>query len=262
MSPATHWQGEPIATWESVWGVPGVEAWSSIDSTNLRARELVRGGARPWTVVIAEEQTAGRGRAGRPWASPAGEGIWFSVVTPASEGALLVLPLRVGAAVARVVRNLGGAEQVGLKWPNDLWWRDRKLGGILCEAVGERAVAGVGLNLHAPGGEGFDTRPVGLTEIVGDRVSPARLIGEFVSRMRIEVEGGAPRLSAREVEHLRECDILADRAVRCEPGPGGIARGVAPDGALRIETGRGERKLYAGTVRPIGPPPRPSGDVG
>lgn len=261
MSRLTHWQGEPIAAWEALWGVPAVEAWSSVASTNLRARELVDSGVRPWAVVVAEEQTAGRGRNGRAWASGPGAGVWFTVVVPAVEGAVRVLPLRVGAAVARVVRGLAGAEQVGLKWPNDLWWRDRKLGGILCEAVGEGAVAGIGLNLASPDGEGFDTRPVGLDEIVGARVSSGRLVGEVLAAVRRGIEGASPCLTPREVKNLRGFDVLAGRAVRCEPGPGGIARGVAPDGALRVETGRGERKLYAGTVRPIGPAPRPTGGV-
>ncbi|MDT8368445.1 MAG: biotin--[acetyl-CoA-carboxylase] ligase [Longimicrobiales bacterium] len=263
MSRTTHWEGEPARVWAEVWGVPEVEAWTRLGSTNARARELIgEGEARPWTVVLADEQTHGRGREGRLWSSPPEGGLWFSVIVPVRAEAVGLLPLRTGVAVLGVLRGLRGLDDLGLKWPNDLWWRDRKAGGILCEGVGDHAIVGIGINTGTPADEAFDVRPVGLEEIVEGRVSRASLMGALVARLRGALAGGGARLTVEEMARLDALDQLRDRAVRCDPGPGGVARGFAPDGALRIETGRGIRSVYAGSVRPLGPKPRPTTGTG
>lgn len=126
-------------------------------STNDIARELARRGAIHGTVVIAEEQTRGRGTKGRSWHSPRGLGLYvtfilrFSRALPAP-AALPLLPLAAGLGTAEAVHLAAGAE-VDLKWPNDLIWQKRKLGGILAESVflgdaAEYALVGVGVNLN------------------------------------------------------------------------------------------------------------------
>jgi len=257
-----HWEGEPVRIWEELWGVPAFEAWSTIGSTNARARQLAADGAPPWTVVTAEEQTAGRGREGRTWRSEPDRGLWFSLLAPELRSALALVPLRAGAAVVGVLRSLGGDPAVGLKWPNDLWWQDRKIGGILCERDAAGTVIGIGLNLRDPEVGDFSPRPAGLEEVVAGRIARAPLLGSLVASIRTHLERGGPRLDEGELVRLHRYDCLKDRAVRCEPGPGGIARGVGPDGGLRIETGTGVRTLHAGRVRPIGPPPRISNAQG
>src|SRR5690606_26857310 len=77
------WEGDTPAAWAARWAVPRLEAHGRIGSTNDRARELAEAGAEPFTVVLTEAQSAGRGRDGRRWESPAGAGLWMSVVAPA-----------------------------------------------------------------------------------------------------------------------------------------------------------------------------------
>ncbi|RMH21300.1 MAG: hypothetical protein D6701_02645, partial [Gemmatimonadetes bacterium] len=95
---AAHWEGEPVTAWAARWGCSRVEAYDVVGSTSDRVRALAAAGAEAPLVVLADEQRAGRGRAGRAWASPRG-GLWASLlVEPAGQGS--VLPLVVGLAVA------------------------------------------------------------------------------------------------------------------------------------------------------------------
>jgi BirA family transcriptional regulator, biotin operon repressor / biotin---[acetyl-CoA-carboxylase] ligase len=118
-------------------------------STNADVLEEARAGADEGLVLVAEEQTAGRGRLGRAWSAPPRAGLIFSVllrpaaVPPARLG---WLPLLTGVAVARAVRDQAGVP-AGLKWPNDVLVGERKLAGILAEAHGDAVVVGVGLNI-------------------------------------------------------------------------------------------------------------------
>ncbi|NWO04780.1 MAG: biotin--[acetyl-CoA-carboxylase] ligase [Alteromonadaceae bacterium] len=126
-----------------------------IDSTNREvARRLPSAGGR-FPVVMAETQTAGRGRLGRAWESPRGENIYLSIGLALKGGfaALEGLSLVLGVAVSRALEALG-ASPLGLKWPNDLYAFDKKLGGILVEIQGElqegyvQVIAGIGINVH------------------------------------------------------------------------------------------------------------------
>lgn len=131
-----------------------VEVFQVLDSTNRHLMEQARGGAAGPRVCLAESQRAGRGRRGRAWCSPFGANLYLSLYwvfdLPAS--ALGALGLVAGVSVARALETLG-LRGHGLKWPNDLLWQGRKLGGVLielasCEAEGPcRAVLGVGLNI-------------------------------------------------------------------------------------------------------------------
>ncbi len=143
---------------------PPLHLLGTVDSTNLRLRGLAQEGAPPFTVVVADAQRAGRGRGGRGWDSPAGRGLWISVLLPPPrEGLPGVTPLAVGVAAAEAVERAGAGVRaqlrVGLKWPNDLLLplggpgaRWGKAGGILCEVApgGGGVVAGVGINLITP----------------------------------------------------------------------------------------------------------------
>ncbi len=258
MTLVSHWEGEPVHIWGRMWGTPSLEIHSRIGSTSARARELAESGAPEGTLVLADEQTAGKGRSGKSWASPPESGLWFTLLLrPRSEVALRLVPLRVGAAVAAVLGSLDRGAEIGLKWPNDLWWREQKLAGILCERVADLTLVGIGLNLRPislPGGA--RPAPVSLDEVVQGRVPRANLMAPLIARVRSAVQTGGPRLTPEELDRMAAIDRLRGRAVRCEPGPGGIARGLEPDGALRVETATGVRKVYAGSVRPLGPAPR------
>lgn len=265
MDPLTHWQGEPVAVRETVWGVPRVEAWASLPSTNDRARSLALAGAPAWTVVVADRQTAGRGRAGRPWQSAERAGLWTSLVLrprSGTQGALL--PLLTGLALARAVESdpSGTHLRVGLKWPNDVWIDGRKVAGILCEAAGPAVVVGLGVNLRTPAG-GFDPGIGGtagsLEAASGRPWSAPRLMAGLVRELRTLVDPPRLRFDGPVARAWSERDILKGRPVRVGTVRG-RARGVGPDGALVVETADGtEAAVRAGHVE-WAPPDGPDDD--
>ena len=119
------------------------------DSTNARARELVKAGAPHGTVVTADEQTAGRGRQGRTWTAPPGKALLYSAILRPLDERHLLLPLAVPLAVCEAAEQLAPGIECQIKWPNDVWVEGRKLAGVLIEAKPQEgwAVIGVGLNL-------------------------------------------------------------------------------------------------------------------
>ena len=128
-----------------------VQKVKTCTSTNDLAIKLAEKGADEGTVVMAEEQTKGRGTKGRSWQSAIGKGLYASVILRPKQRDISLLPLLAGVACAEAVRGATGLE-VGLKWPNDIVWRKKKLGGILCESafLGDTvvyAILGLGLNL-------------------------------------------------------------------------------------------------------------------
>ena len=114
--------------------LPRVVVMDEVPSTMDVARELADQGAPAGSLVLADAQKAGRGRAGRPWESRAGDGIWLTLLERLNDSAALdVLSLRVGLRAARALDRFAPA-RISLKWPNDLLLRDGKLGGILVES--------------------------------------------------------------------------------------------------------------------------------
>ena len=135
-------------------GVPDLLLFDQVGST-LDVAHRIAPDARDGTLVLADEQTAGRGRHGRRWASSPGAGIWLTLVErPTDARALDVLALRCGLYAAEALDDLAGAS-IGVKWPNDLFVGDRKLAGILIEtrwrgSAPDWVAIGVGLNVAAP----------------------------------------------------------------------------------------------------------------
>jgi len=123
-----------------------VEVLPETGSTNAVVAERARAGEEPGLVVVAERQTAGRGRLDRQWLSPPRAGLTFSVLLAPPPAQLSWVPLMGGLAVATAVREQTGVDAV-LKWPNDVLVGDRKLAGLLAEAVDGKVVLGIGLNV-------------------------------------------------------------------------------------------------------------------
>lgn len=237
-------------------GLASLEVVFETDSTNalaLRTPPPAQGTA----VFLAERQTAGRGRRGRAWRSPLAAHVYLSLSRRVEGGiaALQGLSLAVGVAAAEALHALGHAE-VGLKWPNDLLARGRKLGGILVEVGGDAAgpmhvVVGVGVNVRMPASAaaGIDQPWIDLAALADAPPSrpavAAALLGALLPLLaRFEREGLGPSLS-----RWPAYDVLAGRAVRLEEGGRvheGIAAGIAPDGALRLRLPGGERTFHAG----------------
>ena len=237
--------------------VTRLETHSVLDSTNgyllARAQDGWPGGA----VCLAEQQTAGRGRQGRSWLTPFGASLAYSLLWRFAlpPEALSGLSLATGLAVARVLRALG-VHEVGLKWPNDVWWQGRKLGGILLESGGVagdfHVVAGVGLNLALPPQQArvIDQPWVNLQDIPGTvpvsrNELAATLISSLVETFSAFGQSGFADLSAEWARF----DQIAGRQVSLHLPNAivtGIARGVEASGALLLESANGEIKPYIG----------------
>jgi len=258
--PDERWQGERAERWARWWGIPALHVFHSLPSTSDHLRSLAVRGAEPFTVVLAETQTRGRGRGGKGWSSPTGMGLWVSVLLdqPGSAAALPILPLRVGLALAGAVDLVAPGLPLGLKWPNDLMVGGRKAAGILCEVVQgaggrPRIVVGVGVNLRQePGDLPPDLRrgAVSLGWAAGHEPDRTFLLGSFLSILRGQRLSFSAPLSPGERTALRRLDHLRGRSVRVDPGGEGTALGIAEDGALLVDMGGASpRRVMAGSVR-------------
>lgn len=237
-----------------------VDALAVCDSTSSELMRRAAGGAPAGTVVVADEQTAGRGRRGREWISSPQDSLTFSLLWrfPGGFERLAGLSLAVGVAVARACDSLG-AQGVALKWPNDVLvpapggWA--KLAGILVELSGERdsmlAVIGIGLNLRAPVQDlGQPVR--GLADLVPAMPDRHQLLACLLRELAEVLErfaaGGFPALRAE----WQQRHAWQDTPVRLvEDGvtqAAGLCRGADRDGALLIETAAGVQRHLAGDV--------------
>lgn len=217
--------------------------FESIGSTNAEARRLATEGSPSGTLVTSEEQTDGRGRQGRAWATPAGKALAYSVVVRREIDIPGLFPLRAGLAVCEAVEH-EGVEQAEIKWPNDVMVGGRKCAGILVEARPQEkwAVIGIGINLSIDPDE-FPPEFRDRATSVGGSATIASMTAALNDSLSTWLDA-EPELVLAEIASR---DYLGDRAIAWDAGSG-IARGVAPDGRLRVETPGGEELLDAGEV--------------
>lgn len=236
-----------------------------VDSTSNVLRSLAADGAAAGTVVLADEQTGGRGRTGRTWFSPDGLGVWMSVLFECELSAERLAPLSIAAAVsvAEALRTLTGLD-VHVKWPNDLLVGDRKLGGLLVESAqtaGESvrsAVLGIGLNV---GLEESDLPP----ELVGVATSLRIELGRSVTRLEVlratlpALEECFDRFGREGIAGFRErwrgLSSTLGRRVVVTPGAAagravtGTVTDLSESGALVLEdAGGGTREIWFGDI--------------
>jgi BirA family biotin operon repressor/biotin-[acetyl-CoA-carboxylase] ligase len=227
--------------------LPGVEVRrvERCASTN----EVLLAEGRPDVLLIAREQTAGRGRRGRRWHSAPGAGLTFSLSVKLER--LAGVPLVAGVATARALRALGAAA-VELKWPNDLVAYGAKLGGILVQARGSLAVIGIGINVaRDPALEQRVRRPVAfLQDLIshpGDQVIEKVAQNLLAAIPVFETRGLEPLLTEW---HAMDAHAGARMRVRLADGRvlSGVSRGVSAEGALRLQTRSGLRDIHSGRV--------------
>ncbi len=218
-----------------------------VTSTLDVVHQLAGDGAPARTVVLADEQVAGRGRHGKKWWSPAGVGIWLGYLfraTSGVEGGLL--SLRVGMAVREALIDLGATPQ--LKWPNDVLLEKRKVAGILCESKwngSERSwtAIGIGLNVRGPLSDDIAQSGIALDACV-PAVTRIAVLERLVPRLHALKT--APLLSADEQRAFESADTLCGQMVR-EPVCGTV-EGVDRDGALLVATAWGTERVVGGSV--------------
>jgi BirA family biotin operon repressor/biotin-[acetyl-CoA-carboxylase] ligase len=239
----------------------GFEAFAEIDSTNSYLMHSEAPAIGAIRVALTDNQTAGRGRHGRTWQSPAGSGLCLSVAYTFGRQPrdLAALTLALGLGVAETLDGLG-AEGVQLKWPNDLMADDSKLGGILTEAQAPSrgaitVVTGIGINLDLREGRldsGLGRKVIDLERFAGEPLErnklAARLIDgiceTFVTYETSGFEAFAARWPRRDWLLGRGLTIsLAQEQLT------GVGAGVAEDGALLVDTGSGAfSRVTSGTI--------------
>lgn len=277
-----RWPAEAI--WEALVPVlPGftVEVLPEVDSSNSALMRRFRGhaGAPPQTeptLLVAEQQSAGRGRLGRSWQSRRGDSLTFSLGLCLQPADWSGLSLVVGISLAESLDPLNtGPTRIGLKWPNDLWLcgpasakdgegGERKLAGILVETASweglRYVVIGVGINIRAMDPSALATPAPAMAAVAPgclQDLHPAldaaatllRVLPPLVQAVQaFEHFGFAPfqaRFAAR--------DVLAGRAVQLSDGTQGSAHGVGENGALRVHTAAGMKEITSSevSVRPV-----------
>jgi BirA family biotin operon repressor/biotin-[acetyl-CoA-carboxylase] ligase len=239
-------------------GTPS-EFWEELPSTMDRSAELAGAGAPEGLLVVAKRQTAGRGRLERTWVSPSG-GIWFSLLLrptlPLSQIGLVGLAFALAAA--ETIREIAGLK-AGVKWPNDLIYEGRKLGGLILETRLQEGkpdcvIFGMGINLNIP----LETFPAALRESVTSLLAatgkyfPA---SDLLSRFLEKAEVGYNKLQAGDsgwlFEQWPEFDLCRGREVVVLLGENpvaGRAAGIDSTGALQIETASGLITVNSGEV--------------
>lgn len=228
-----------------------VELLPEVDSTNAELLRRAQAGQYDPCLLVALHQTAGRGRLGRTWHSPAAmASLTFSLALPLTPRDWSGLSLAVGLSVAQSLHP-----DIQLKWPNDLWLDGRKLAGILIETVNAAAgaggarwvVIGVGINIDRPQLAGLSTEPAGLRERLPTIEAPTALglVAPALVQHLLSFEASgfaafAPAFATR--------DALAQAPVVLSDGRRGVALGVDAAGVLLLQTEQGLQRVISGDV--------------
>ena len=231
-----------------------IDRLASTASTNTVALAAAAAGEPEGYVVVADHQTAGRGRLGRAWLAPPGTALLVSVLLRPPPDAAHLAVSAVSCAAAAACERVAGVEPA-LKWPNDLVAGGRKVGGVLAETVGDLAavVVGLGLNVHVP-----PDRPDEIAGIAGDLDA---LAGRRVARtdlldlMLIELARRYDDLGAVMGEYRARCATIGQRVHVTLPRGAvtGTATAVVDDGSLLVDDGSQVVVVRVGDVAHLRP---------
>ncbi|MDI3481889.1 MAG: BirA family transcriptional regulator [Tepidanaerobacteraceae bacterium] len=233
--------------------------FSSIDSTNTQAKKLAQQGAPHGTLVIADEQTGGKGRMGRSWLSPAGEGIWVSVILkprfmPFDAPKLTILT---AVAVVEAIRR-ETCIPAEIKWPNDILVEGKKVCGILTEMSAELdalnfVVIGIGINVNSdffP--EEIRDKAISLKMALGETVKRLDIMSCFLERLEYHYNASISQGFESVFEKWRKLCCNLGKPVEIVAGSKvitGIALNIDAQGALMIKKDNGEiEKVLSGDV--------------
>ncbi len=223
-------------------------------STNDRARELALAGSPHGTVVVAEHQSAGRGRQGRAWSAPRGRALTLSVIVRPQGSRMELLPLAAALAVCEACEAVAPVS-CAIKWPNDVWIEERKVAGILIEARPREswAVLGIGLNVDTAVDElapELRETATSLRIATGDPVERDAALEALFDRLAAWTDAlGHPEAVTNA---FRQRDALYGREIvwtHDSQRMSGAARGIDDEGSLVVFTGGSEEvRLDAGEV--------------
>lgn len=230
-----------------------IEHHARIASTQARARALADAGAGA-ALVVADEQTEGHGRQGRPWIAPRGTSLlasWLLRPLPADPALFALLA---GVAVARALADLG-VPDARLKWPNDVQLGGKKVAGALADAVtapdGGALVLGIGVNVHQTAEQLADLASTATSlSVEGHRVDRLALVARLCGELDRIARTPEERRAALEEWRSRASMLGREVEIRSGAGPAvrGVACGLADDGALLLRTPAGDQRILAGEV--------------
>ena len=246
-APLQRWPAEAI--WQSVvpqWPGFSIEILPEIDSSNSELMRRARQGSQDPILLIAERQSAGRGRMGRTWVGEPGHALTFSIGLPYQPSSWSGLSLAIGLSLAESL-----SENIQLKWPNDLWCHQRKLGGILIEAASQGdqsyAVVGVGLNIQLPADKDLRTPAAALSEFWQGASAPLaleRIAKPLLDALKFFETNGFSSLQ----ERFNARNALRGLEVTTSDGLIGLCTGVDAQGALQIDTHEGRVRVSSAEV--------------
>ena len=225
----------------------------SVESTNDEVHSLAKNGAPHGRIVLAERQTAGRGRRGAAWFAPTGESLAFSILLRPTEAKTLWprLALATGLAVAEAIESFG--LQVGIKWPNDVWIGARKVAGILVEAGANFAVVGIGLNVNTTEFPPEVAKiATSLQMETGQAFSRAEVMAAVIRRFSIRSRQIGPDFPELISTVRQRCALTGQRVSLITAGEArkGTVEGIADSGELLFRSEKGlERLIQADEVR-------------
>ncbi|MHB8055430.1 MAG: biotin--[acetyl-CoA-carboxylase] ligase [Candidatus Aminicenantales bacterium] len=245
-----------------------IERHETCVSTNRLAKERARDGAPEGTVIVAGGQTEGRGTRGRRWFSPPGAGLYVSVILrPEMDVSLSLLPLAAGLAAREAVERATGVP-VKVRWPNDIVWEGKKIGGVLCESglsgfQLKYAIVGLGLNLDQKESDFPEELQASAGSVLQAAGAPAEremLLGAFLEELERAI---APLIEHRVSDvvdkFLRHAEAGLGDAILLQTADGSVSgffEGLDADGAIRISTPGGQRRLVSAEIVAFGLAPR------
>ena len=271
----THWQAEDL--WLQIAPkLPGftIEVLPEIDSTNTELMRRAKAGQTEPTLLVAESQTAGRGRQGRTWINQPGDCLMYSLGLLLNPVDWSGLSLVVGLSIAESLHAAAptSASSMGVKWPNDLWLRDgRKLGGTLIETANvplhatapgfgdghghaRFAIIGTGINVRPPQAptETLST-PAACLHDMNTQWDAPHALQQVLPKLVDDILHFTHHGFAPFMQRFAQHDVLRGQAVHLSDGCTGIAAGIAADGTLQVQTPQGLRAVTSGdvSVRPL-----------
>ncbi|MFJ5301008.1 bifunctional biotin--[acetyl-CoA-carboxylase] ligase/biotin operon repressor BirA [Pseudomonas sp. NPDC088368] len=254
----------PISLLDMKWlkdnqGVAGwdIRVYETIDSTNAEAMRLVAQGASLPSLVLAEQQTAGRGRRGRRWVSPFAQNLYYSLALRVEGGMrqLEGLSLLVGLAVVKMLREMG-VEDAGLKWPNDILVGRKKLAGVLLELTGDPAdvchvVVGIGINVNMQSSDQVDQSWTSMALEAGVDMDRNQVVARLSVALAEYLEAHSEKGFGAFRDEWERNHLWQNKPVTLLSGPNaieGTVLGVDAVGGLRLRVGEDVRVFSGGEL--------------
>ena len=236
------------------------EIYFDIDSTNRYLNNKSVDGASSGYLVLAEQQTKGKGRQGRRWISPTATNLTLSLLWRFQQGAaqLGCLSLFIAVAIVRVLKKIG-IDDAGVKWPNDIYWNNKKLAGVLLEMRGELSgpsavVIGIGLNISMPATieetKNIEQPWVDLETIVGKKIERNKFTALIINAL-FDVIREAAEQQSNLLDEWQQMDILKNKNIEVHFADKiihGIGQGINRDGALIVRHNNKDIICHSGDV--------------